>query len=155
MSKQHHYNTKIIWTGNMGEGTKSYRGYARSHQVIIKNKAAIECSSDPAFAGDATKHNPEELLVASLSSCHMLWYLHLCADNGITVTEYYDEATGTMEENEHGGKFTEVMLQPHVTVTDSTQVEKANVLHTEAHKLCYIANSCNFPVRHLPFCEVG
>lgn len=155
MNRQHHYNTKITWTGNRGEGTKSYRGYDRSHQVVVKNKAAIECSSDPAFAGDAAKYNPEELLVASLSSCHMLWYLHLCADNGITVTEYHDEATGTMDENEHGGKFTDVMLQPHVTITDSSQIDKANSLHEAAHKLCFIANSCNFPVRHLAFCVAG
>ena len=155
MNKQHHYNTKVTWTGNTGEGTKSYHGYARSHQLSITNKSVIECSSDPAFAGDATKYNPEELLLASLSSCHMLWYLHLCADNGISVIEYFDNATGTMEENEHGGKFTDVMLQPHVTITDSTQIEKAKSLHAQANKLCFIANSCNFPVRHLAFCKVG
>ena len=155
MNKQHHYNTKVTWTGNTGEGTISYHGYARSHQLSITNKSVIECSSDPAFAGDATKYNPEELLLASLSSCHMLWYLHLCADNGISVIEYFDNATGTMEENEHGGKFTDVMLQPHVTITNSTQIEKAKSLHAQANKLCFIANSCNFPVRHLAFCKVG
>ena len=153
MSRQHHYNTKITWTGNRGEGTKNYRGYDRSHQVIIKNKGVIECSSDPAFAGDAAKHNPEELFLASLSSCHMLWYLHLCADNGIAVMEYSDEAMGTMEENENGGRFTDVLLQPRVTITGTAQIEKAIALHTQAHKLCFIANSCNFPVRHLPFCK--
>ncbi|MEO7045711.1 MAG: OsmC family protein [Ferruginibacter sp.] len=152
MNKQHHYNARIVWIGNSGDGTKSYRSYQRSHQVSVQNKPIIEASSDPSFLGDASKYNPEELFLASLSSCHMLWYLHLCADNGITVVEYVDDATGTMEENENGGKFTEVILHPQVTITDSDKINAANELHHKANQYCYIANSCNFPVKHLPMC---
>lgn len=152
MLKEHHYNTKISWTGNRGEGTKAYKGYDRSHTVSIMNKVDIHASSDPAFFGDHTKHNPEEFLLASLSSCHMLWFLHLCADNGIVVTDYYDNATGTMVETGMGGHFTGVTLHPHVTITDHSMIEKANSLHEQANKCCFIANSCNFPVKHDPTC---
>jgi organic hydroperoxide reductase OsmC/OhrA len=155
MHKEHHYESTITWTGNRGEGTSSYKGYDRSHIISIKNKADIAASSDAPFMGDVSKHNPEDLLLASLSSCHMLWYLHLCADNGIIVTAYQDQPTGTMLQTEHGGHFTEVVLHPQVTITDSNMIEKANELHADAHKNCFIANSCNFPVRHDPVCEAG
>lgn len=155
MSKQHNYKTNIEWTGNRGEGTKNYRGYDRSHRISVNNKTIIEASSDPAFMGDAEKYNPEELLLASLSSCHMLWYLHLCADNGIVVTGYTDEATGTMLETPSGGHFTEVVLHPVVTITAESKIEKANELHRSANKHCFIANSCNFPVKHEASCLVG
>ena len=154
MSKEHHYKTNIEWTGNRGEGTKSYNAYDRDHRVTALNKPAIDASSDPAFMGDASKYNPEELLLASLSSCHMLWYLHLCSDNGIIVVDYKDEATGSMLETNTGGHFTEVVLHPVVTITDKTKIEKANELHSEANKHCFIANSCNFPVKHEPHCLV-
>jgi organic hydroperoxide reductase OsmC/OhrA len=119
--------------------------------VSIDHKPEILGSSDAAFRGDATKYNPEELLIASLSACHMLWFLHLCAEADVVVTSYVDEAVGVMEENETGGgQFVEVSLHPHVTVSDRAMVEKANELHTKAHERCFIANSVNFPVRHFP-----
>ncbi|MEP7163741.1 MAG: OsmC family protein [Ferruginibacter sp.] len=152
MSKEHTYKAHIKWTGNRGEGTSHYKSYDRSHQVKVAGKQVIESSSDPAFMGDASKYNPEELLVASLSSCHMLWFLHLCADNGIVVIDYNDEAMGTMVETLSGGHFTEVVLHPVVTITDKSKMEKANELHHEANKKCFIANSCNFPVMHKPTC---
>jgi len=155
MHKEHHYKTNIEWTGNRGEGTMHYSGYDRSHHIFVENKPMIEASSDPAFRGDHTKHNPEELLLASLSSCHMLWYLHLCADNGIVVVSYTDEAVGVMTETSTGGHFTEVVLHPTVTITDERKVPMANELHEAANKYCFIANSCNFPVRHKPQCSVG
>ena len=155
MPKEHNYQTAIEWTGNRGEGTKSYKGYDRSHRVSVANKPVIEASSDPAFMGDASKYNPEELLLASLSSCHMLWYLHLCSDNGIIVIDYKDEATGIMLETGIGGHFTEVTLHPVVTITDETKIEKANELHSAANKHCFIANSCNFPVKHESYCLVN
>jgi organic hydroperoxide reductase OsmC/OhrA len=154
MNNQHHYKAAISWTGNRGEGTSHYKAYDRSHSLNISHKPEILLSSDPAFMGDSAKHNPEELFLASLSSCHMLWYLHLCADNGIVVTSYTDLATGLMDENVQGGKFTEVMLHPHVTVLHSSMISKANELHEEAHKKCFIANSCNFPVKHHPVCKI-
>jgi len=149
MGKQHRYSLIVKWTGNTGSGTSDYRAYERSHKIISKNKKDIEASSDPAFRGDRTKHNPEELFLAALSSCHMLWYLHLCADAGVTVVEYTDEAEGIMLETENGGgHFSSVTLHPIVIVRDKSMLEKANDLHHEANKLCYIANSCNFPVKH-------
>lgn len=151
MSKIHQYSATIEWTGNKGTGTDGYSNYERSHQIIIDDKTAISCSSDPAFRGDKTKHNPEELLVSSLSSCHMLWYLHLCAEAGIVVTNYIDSATGTMVKTSNGGgKFTEVTLHPSVTVTEERMIVKATALHKKANELCFIANSVNFRVRHHP-----
>ncbi len=152
MGKEHVYKINIEWTGNRGEGTSHYRGYHRSHLISAANKAIIESSSDPAFMGDASKYNPEDLLVASISSCHMLWFLHLCSDNDIVVTDYKDEATGTMLETASGGHFTEVVLHPMVTITDRSKIDKANELHHEANKKCFIANSCNFPIKLEPTC---
>ncbi|WP_421977620.1 OsmC family protein [Roseivirga seohaensis] len=155
MSKHHNYNVKIEWTGNKGSGTSSYRAYERSHSIQVEGKPEILGSSDPAFRGDNTKHNPEDMLVASLSACHMLFYLHLCAEAGITVVEYVDNVSGTMEATPNGGgRFTEVILRPTVTITDKSRTEEANQLHHKANELCFIANSCNFPVRHEPSCEV-
>lgn len=155
MGKEHHYKATITWTGNMGIGTKSYKAYNRSHKISIENKVDILASSDPAFLGDNTRHNPEDLLLASLSGCHMLWYLHLCSVNGITVVDYKDDATGTMQETDaNGGHFVEVILNPIVIITDPSQIGKANELHHQANKMCFIANSCNFPVRHIPICKV-
>ncbi|MEO6069092.1 MAG: OsmC family protein [Chitinophagaceae bacterium] len=149
MASLHNYTATIKWTGNKGSGTENYKNYERSHTISITGKPEIFASSDPAFRGDKTKHNPEELLVASLSSCHMLWYLHLCAEAGIVVTDYVDNATGIMEETSNGGgHFSEVTLNPIVTVTKQTMVDKANELHKKANQLCFIANSVNFPVRH-------
>lgn len=151
MSKEHRYTLSVKWTGNTGEGTANYRAYERSHLIAIENKANIHGSSDPAFRGDATLHNPEELLVASIATCHMLWYLHLCADAGIIITDYIDKPIGTMTETSNGGgRFTEVVLHPTVTIAHDTMLATATLLHHKANELCYIANSCNFPILHKP-----
>ena len=147
--KQHHYEVRTAWTGNLGEGTKSYKGYSRNHEIRAEGKPAVPGSSDPHFRGDASRYNPEELLVASLSTCHMLWYLHLCAESGVVVEEYTDSASGVMEERPDGsGAFVEVMLRPSVVVSSESDREKALALHAEAHHKCFIANSVNFAVRH-------
>lgn len=152
----HHYKTTLRWTGNKGEGTANYKAYERSHIISAPDKADIHGSSDPAFRGDKTRYNPEELLVASLSSCHMLAYLHMCVLGGVVVTDYTDEAAGIMIETpDGGGHFTEVILYPVVTVADPSMIEKANELHDKAHKVCFIANSVNFPVKHVPSCKVA
>jgi organic hydroperoxide reductase OsmC/OhrA len=149
--KQHQYKTTITWTGNKGTGTNDYRAYERSHTISMQEKPDIFASSDTSFRGEKNKHNPEDLLLASLSGCHMLWYLHFCADNGVIVTQYIDKATGTMIENKDGsGQFSEVQLHPEVTVTDPSMIEKANALHEQAHRMCFIARSVNFPIRHYP-----
>lgn len=147
----HHYNIKTTWTGNRGQGTSEYKSYDRSHTISIEGKPDIQGSSDAAFRGDKTRHTPEDLFVSTLSTCHMLWYLHLCAVNGVIVLEYTDQAIGALEEDTSGsGHFTEVTLNPVVVVSEKSMIEKANALHHDAHKMCFIANSINFPVTHKP-----
>lgn len=147
--KTHHYKVTTEWTGNTGLGTSNYKSYERSVTVAINNKCDILCTSDTAFNSDRTKHNPEELLLASISSCHMLWYLHLCAEAGVIVLAYTDHATATMIETVgNGGKFTEAILYPVIVVKDEAMIEKARDLHARANELCYIAKSCNFPIGH-------
>jgi organic hydroperoxide reductase OsmC/OhrA len=155
MKKEHHYQTTTRWTGNKGEGTVDYKAYERSHILSVLDKVDIAGSSDPAFRGDKTKHNPEDLLVAALSSCHMLWYLHFCAVNGVVVTHYVDKATGTMIEHADGsGEFTNVTLHPEVKVKDQSMMAKANELHKKAHHACFIARSVNFEVLLVPLISV-
>jgi organic hydroperoxide reductase OsmC/OhrA len=126
MAKEHHYTANIVWTGNKGEGTKTYQSYDRNYTISAKGKPNINGSADTPFRGDGTKYNPEDFLLCSLSTCHMLWFLHFCADNGIVVTDYKDTPIATMIENTGGGgRFTEVTLQPVVTITDKTQNRKS------------------------------
>jgi organic hydroperoxide reductase OsmC/OhrA len=148
MGTKHTYSVTIRWTGNNGTGTSGYRDYARNHDISAAGKPGIAASSDAAFRGDRTRWNPEELLVAALSSCHQLAYLHLCAVAGIVVVDYSDQAEGVMEETaDGGGRFTRVALRPKVTVVGG-DLAKAEQLHHEAHAKCFIANSVNFPVDH-------
>ena len=145
--KQHAYKVQLEWTGNDGKGTKTYASYRRDHSIVCEGKHVILGSSDPSFRGNPTRYNPEELLVASLSSCHMLWYLHLCAVNKVTVVAYQDAAIGTMQERADGsGVFVRVLLRPAVTISLGDDRAKASALHHEAHRMCFIANSVNFPV---------
>jgi organic hydroperoxide reductase OsmC/OhrA len=146
-SKQHEYSVTVQWTGDLGTGTSGYRAYKRDHEISAPGKPAIPGSSDPAFRGDPSRYNPEEMLVASLSTCHMLWYLHLCAEAGVVVTGYVDEPRGVMAETEDGGgHFTEVVLRPRVRLAAGADPELAKGLHEKAHHLCFIASSVNFPV---------
>ena len=147
MNKHHKYEITVRWTGNLGTGTTGYKDYGRNHEISAPGKPLIPGSSDPAFRGDAARYNPEDLMVASLSSCHMLWYLHLCAVNKIVVLDYEDHAQGTMEEAaDGGGRFLEVTLRPQITIAAGSDLESAKRLHHDAHAKCYIANSANFPV---------
>ena len=147
MPKIHHYAVTIQWTGNTGSGTISYRSYERQHEIAAPLKPPIPGSSDPFFHGDPARWNPEELLVAALSACHQLAYLHLCADAGIVVVAYSDRAEGTMLQTpDGGGHFETVTLHPHVTIAPGSDAAKAHDLHHAAHTLCFIANSVNFPV---------
>lgn len=153
MSKEHGYEVTVTWNGSTAGG---YRAYDRGHDVTAEGKAPIAATADPAFLGDPARWNPEELLVASLSQCHLLTYLALCARHGITVTGYRDAATGRMTETPGGGgHFTEVTLHPEVTITDASAADKAAELHHRAHELCFIANSVNFPVHHAPVIHVA
>ena len=150
--KKHFYKVDIQWTGNKGNGTESYKAYNREHSINIPGKYdKILGSSDPNFMGDSSKYNPEELFLSSLSTCHMLWYLHLCSQNGISVIEYQDEPHGIMEENKDGsGKFIDVTLYPKVKISDERMIGRANELHEKANEMCFIANSCNFKIKHQP-----
>ncbi len=145
--RQHTYTLQLLWTGNNGQGTRAYNAYRRDHVIRCPGKPEIPGSSDPAFRGDAGRYNPEELLVAALSSCHMLSYLHLCAINRVVITDYQDEPVGTMRERADGsGAFTHVVLRPRVTISVESDPAKAAALHHSAHEKCFIANSVNFPV---------
>ena len=154
--KQHSYAVQIRWTGNDGEGTKTYRSYRRDHIVQSEGKPEIPASSDPSFRGDPSRYNPEEFLVAALSSCHMLAYLHLCAVNNVVVVAYTDSASGVMEERPGGsGAFVSALLRPRVTIADGSDPEKARALHHDAHEKCFIANSVNFAVEVEPEIVAG
>jgi organic hydroperoxide reductase OsmC/OhrA len=151
VNREHRYRTAVTWTGNTGSGTSAYRAYERAHAIASGAKPPIAGSADPAFRGDAARWNPEELLVASLSSCHMLWYLHLCAEASVIVIDYADEADARMREEADGsGTFVEAVLRPRVTLAAGSDVERAIALHARAHQLCFVANSVNFPVRIEP-----
>ena len=156
MSRKHKYETLVTWTGDRGQGTSDYRSYDRTHDASSSGRPPIPGSSDPAFRGDADRWNPELLLVAALSQCHMLSYLHRCAIGGVVVTAYEDAAEGVMVETpDGGGHFEQVMLRPVVTVAEPGMIEPAQELHREAAALCFIAASVNFPVSHEPRASVG
>lgn len=149
--RTHDYTLTVTWTGNRGAGTTGTSDYDRDHVVTAAGKPELLGSSDPSFRGDAARWNPEELLVASLSQCHMLWYLALAAAAGVIVVDYRDDPTGTLVEHPDGaGEFTEVVLHPTVTVGDPSMVERAETLHERAHAKCFVARSVKFPVRHRP-----
>tara|TARA_R110002020_G_scaffold27268_2_gene87991 strand:- start:116 stop:592 length:477 start_codon:yes stop_codon:yes gene_type:complete len=144
---RHHYAIRLEWTGNRGQGTANYRAYSRDHVISADGKAMIDGSADPAFRGDPARWNPEEMLLASLSACHQLWYLHLCAVAGVVVTAYADAAEGEMREAaDGGGEFVRAVLRPKVTLAAGSDPDKAMALHHEAHAKCFIARSVNFPV---------
>ncbi|MEU9088435.1 OsmC family protein [Streptomyces sp. NPDC048357] len=155
MARLHSYTTRVTWTGNLGTGTSHFRAYSRAHEVAAGELPVILGSSDPTFRGDASRWNPEQLLLAALAQCHMLSYLHFCTVNGVVVTSYVDEATGTMATAGDSGQFTEAVVHPRVTVSEESMVAAAIELHKEARRACFIANSVNFPVRHEPTVTVG
>jgi organic hydroperoxide reductase OsmC/OhrA len=150
--KRHSYRTSLRWTGAGARGTSGYAAYSRDHEITGEGKTEpIPGSSDPHFRGNPARYNPEELLVASLSACHMLWYLHLCAVNHVVVVDYEDHAAGTMIEADDGsGEFSGVTLRPSVTIAAGSDRDRALELHHDAARLCFIARSVRFPVNHEP-----
>ncbi len=157
MGTEHRYEVIVEWTGNQGSGTSGYRAYERSHVLRAAGKSSeIAGSSDPAFRGDRSRWNPEELLVGSLSACHKLWYLHVCAIGKVTVIAYTDSAEGFMAADaDGGGQFSRVVLRPEVTIAAGSDPARAAALHEEAHRMCFIARSVNFPVIVEPSVRVG
>ncbi|QAY58686.1 OsmC family peroxiredoxin [Microbacterium protaetiae] len=151
MFGEHHYRVHADWNGNRGAGTTGYRDYDRLVTLRIPGKPDLAASSDKPFRGDPSRWNPEDLLLAALSECHLLSYLHACVGAGVVVTSYEDDATGVMtEDGKGGGAFTEVVLRPRVTVAAASMIEPARAAHHQAHEWCFIANSVNFPVRVQP-----
>jgi organic hydroperoxide reductase OsmC/OhrA len=149
--KRHSYSIRLDWTGNEGSGTSAYRAYSRSHQISAPGKAAIAGSSDPVFRGDGSRWNPAELLIAALAACHQLWYLHLCADAGIVVVEYSDDAIGVeIEQADGAGQFESVTLRPHARLAPRADQDLARRLHDAAAEKCFIARSVSFKVMHEP-----
>jgi organic hydroperoxide reductase OsmC/OhrA len=149
--REHRYAVSLTWSGNLGSGTSGYRDYSRNYEIGADGKPVVYGSADPAFRGDRSRWNPEELLVASLSACHKLSYLYLAAEAGIVVTAYADRAEGVMEVGRDGaGRFKSVVLHPMVTVATGTDVGRARTLHQLAHEKCFIANSVNFPIECKP-----
>jgi organic hydroperoxide reductase OsmC/OhrA len=147
----HEYQVTLTWTGNRGTGTSDYRAYGRDHDVTADGKQAIHGSSDPAYRGDPTRWNPEEMLVSAVAQCHVLWYLHLAAEAGVVVLDYADAPVGVLEGTTDGvGQFREVVLHPTVTVADAEMVARAEALHGEVGAKCAIARSVAFPIRHEP-----
>lgn len=147
MAKQHDYTCLIEWTGDRGDGTRTYRGYDRAWNIATPGKPVVSCSNDPLLGGDPTLHNPEDLLLSSLSACHMLWYLHLASTAGIVVRGYQDQPIGVGESTPDGaGRFLGATLKPHIRVERGADLTKADAIHHEIHKVCFIARSVNFPV---------
>jgi organic hydroperoxide reductase OsmC/OhrA len=150
--KQHHFQITTTWSGNLGTGTSGYRNYSRNHEVIGPAKtSSIPGSSQPVFRGDPSRYNPEELLLAAVANCHMLWVLHLCADAGITITEYSDAAEAEMQEHPDGsGEIVSAVLHPAMSITDPARIADALAIHDKAHSVCCLARSVKFPVSHQP-----
>ena len=146
MSQVHHFNAKLNWTGAAKGSTSSYDSYSRDHVIEIPGKPPLAGSADQVFRGDSSRYNPEELLVASLSACHMLTYLATAARSGVQVLKYSDEASGVMQVQNGKMRFTEVNLRPQVVIAPESNPVKAQLLHEKAHENCFIANSVNFPV---------
>ncbi|WP_347051592.1 OsmC family protein [Flavobacterium olei] len=152
---KHLFKTQLNWASRKNETESTKRSYSKTHKIKIEGKPVLDISAAKAFKGDPELYNPEDLLLSSLVSCHMMSYLYVCSQNGIEVLEYSDNAEGILEVNPDGsGRFTEVRLNPKVIITDSAKIELAVELHTKANQLCFIANSCNFPVLHNASCEV-
>ena len=150
MKHAHHYQAKITWSGAAEGSTKDYKSYSRSHDVSLPGKPGLELSADPAFMGDPSRINPEDCLLVALASCHMLSYLALAAMKGVEVIDYSDAAQGTMIQEGMGGRFSEVLLRPVVTISATSDRALAEELHQRAGKVCFIASSVNFPVKHEP-----
>ncbi|MDQ6929994.1 MAG: OsmC family protein [Candidatus Eremiobacteraeota bacterium] len=149
-ASDHRYITTVTWTGNRGSGTSSYTSYDRDYTVTADAKEPILGSSDPQFRGDPSRWNPEELFVASLSACHKLWYLHLCAAGGVNVVKYDDTAQGVMANDSGGAYFSVVTLRPRVWISANSDAQRALALHHDANEKCFIARSVKCEVRHEP-----
>jgi organic hydroperoxide reductase OsmC/OhrA len=148
-AREHRHAVRLRWTGAGGTGTTGYAAYGRDHVISAPGKPDLLGSSDPAFRGDPARWSPEELVLAALSACHQLWYLHLCAEAGVVVLAYQDDPEAILQEQQDGaGQLTAITLRPVVTIAQGGDRERALALHTQAGSLCFVARSMNVPVRH-------
>jgi len=156
MTSKHLFKAAINWSSNQNQEQSGRKFYSKSHQIKIEGKRTLDVSAAKAFKGDPELYNPEDLLLSSLVSCHMMSYLYVCSQNGIEVVDYSDNAEAILEVAPDGsGRFTEVRLNPKVKIANPDKIQEALELHTKANKLCFIANSCNFPVVHNATCETA
>jgi len=156
MTFKHLFKAAINWTSNQNQEQSGRKFYSKSHQIKIEGKPVLDVSAAKAFKGDPELYNPEDLLLSSLVSCHMMSYLYVCSQNGIEVVDYSDNAEAILEVAPDGsGRFTEVRLNPKVKIANPDKIQEALELHTKANQLCFIANSCNFPVLHDATCETA
>jgi organic hydroperoxide reductase OsmC/OhrA len=146
MAHMHHFSARLTWTGAAKGATSSYESYSRDHLIEVPGKPLLPGSADAVFRGDSSRHNPEDLLVASLAACHMLTYLAEAARAGVHVVAYADDASGTMQLHNGKMRFTEVSLRPQVVIATDSDLAQAKRLHQQAHEDCFIANSVNFPI---------
>lgn len=152
---KHLFKAKLNWDSISKEVTTDSKRYTKTHQIVIDGKEILNVSAAKAFKGDPDLYNPEDLLLSSVVSCHMMSYLYVCLQNDITVVSYQDNAEGTLEVLENGsGRFIEIRLNPKIIIKEKEKIEEAIDLHTKANELCFIANSCNFPILHFPICEI-
>ena len=152
---KHLFKAKLNWNSIPKEVITNTKRYTKTHQIAIDGKEILNVSAAKAFKGDPNLYNPEDLLLSSVVSCHMMSYLYVCSQNDITVVSYQDNAEGTLEVLENGsGRFVEIRLNPSVIIKEKEKIAQALSLHTKASELCFIANSCNFPILHFASCEV-
>ncbi|MGV0996986.1 OsmC family protein [Empedobacter falsenii] len=150
----HLFKVALNWIKKESKMDSSTRIYTKSHHISIEGKPDLEVSAAKAFKGDPNLYNPEDLLLSSLTSCHMMSYLYCCAQHKIEVISYQDHSEATLQVNPDGsGKIVKVDLFPDIIISDSSQIELALSLHKKANELCFIANSCNFPVYHHAKCS--
>lgn len=153
--KSHEYESLLSWDGNLGQGTANYAAYGRDYRVRVPGKPDLLGSADAAFRGAPERHNPEDLFLVAVSSCHMLAYLALCARRGVRVLAYEDAARGHLAlDADGGGRFTGITLRPRVVVATTADERLAFELHEEAHRQCFIANSSSTPIHCEPTIEV-
>ena len=152
---QHEYVSSIRWTGNRGPGNKEYRGYDRTWDIVTPGKPVINCSNDPMLGGNPALPNPEDLLLSCLSSCHMLWYLHLACTSGVVVLGYEDSSLGIGETEKSGaGRFVSAVLRPKILLAPGSDPQVADAIHHRIHEYCFIARSVNFPVTYAATYEI-
>ena len=163
----HYFEARLSWTGASAAGSPSVAseagrtdgthftrvvipGGGREFRGDVAGKPSLFLSAAPEYRGDASRHNPEDLLVLSLATCHALAYLSLCAKCRLEVKSYEDHPLGELKKHDGAIRFTKVTLRPRVVFAPGADLARAEALHADARRFCFIANSVAFPVEHVP-----